>query len=45
MMKAKKAPIEKIDFKTLNIGVSKVEVIESMEPPKRKGGVMVKDVD
>lgn len=45
MMKAKKQPIEKIDFKTLNIPKTNLEVLETFEPAKRKGGVLVKDVD
>lgn len=45
MMKAKKAPIEQIELSKLNIGESKVKIIEASEPPKKKGGIMVKDVD
>ena len=45
MMKAKKAPIEEVDMSSLNIGSSKVNVLEVNEPAKKKGGVMVKDVD
>ena len=45
MMKAKKQPIEKVDFKTLNIPKSKLEILETIEPTKRKGGILVKDVD
>ena len=45
MMKAKKQPIEKVDFKTLNIPKSKLEILETIEPTKRQGGIMVKDVD
>lgn len=46
IMKAKKVPIEKIEFKDLDLGkVSPVEVLEVTEPEKRKGGVLVKSVD
>lgn len=45
MMKAKKAPIEEVDFNSLNIGSSKVKIIETTEPPKKKAGVMVNDID
>jgi electron transfer flavoprotein beta subunit len=45
MMKAKKATIEEVEFDSLNIAPSKVKIIETTEPPKKKGGVMVKDVD
>ena len=45
MMKAKKAPIEEVEMSSLNIGSSKVKVLEVNEPAKKKGGVMVKDVD
>lgn len=45
MMKAKKAPIEEVDLNSLNIGSTKVKVLSASEPPKKKGGVKVKDVD
>lgn len=45
MMKAKKATIEKVDFQTLKIPKTKLEILEVQEPSKRKGGVIVKDVD
>ena len=45
MMKAKKAPIEEVEFESLKIGNSKVKIVEASEPPKKKGGSMVKDVD
>lgn len=45
MMKAKKAPIEEVDLNSLNIVGSKVKVVSASEPPKKKGGVMVADVD
>ena len=45
MMKAKKAPIEEVDLNSLNLGASKVKVVSASEPPKKKGGVMVGDVD
>jgi electron transfer flavoprotein beta subunit len=45
MMKAKKAPIEEVDLSSLNLGASKVKVVEATEPAKKKGGVKVKDVD
>lgn len=45
MMKAKKAPIEEVDYNSLNLGASKVKVLESIEPAKKKGGVKVKDID
>ena len=45
MMKAKKVPIEEVEFSSLGIEKSKVEVVETTEPPKKSGGIMVKDVD
>ena len=45
MMKAKKAAIEEIELDSLNIEASKVQIVSSAEPAKKKGGVMVKDVD
>lgn len=45
MMKAKKVAIEEVDFSSLGIEKSKVEIVETSEPPKKSGGVMVKDVD
>jgi len=45
-MKAKKKPIETIDFETLGIDTKTgLEVIHTEEPIKRGGGVMVADVD
>ena len=46
MMKAKKMPIEEVDFKTLNIPTDTNLTYKTLnEPPKRKGGSFVKDVD
>ena len=45
MMKAKKAPIEEVDLGSLNLESSKVKIVSASEPPKKKGGVMVADVD
>lgn len=45
MMKAKKVKIEEVDLAELKVGDSKLKVIESSEPPKKKGGVKVADVD
>jgi electron transfer flavoprotein beta subunit len=45
MMKAKKAVIEEVEFDSLKIDPSKVSIVETYEPPKKKGGVKVKDVD
>lgn len=45
-MKAKKMPIEEVDFKTLNIATDTNITYKTVsEPAKRKGGVFVKDVD
>lgn len=45
MMKAKKAAIEEIELESLGISASKVHILSTAEPTKKKGGVMVKDVD
>jgi electron transfer flavoprotein beta subunit len=45
MMKAKKAKIEEVEYDSLGIAESKVKVVSTSEPSKKKGGVMVKDVD
>ena len=45
MMKAKKANIEEVELDSLNIAQSKVQILSTSEPLKKKGGVMVKDVD
>lgn len=45
MMKAKKANIEEVELNSLGIQQSKVEVLETYEPPKKKGGIKVKDID
>lgn len=45
MMKAKKATIEEVELDSLKIEPSKVSIIETYEPVKKKGGVKVKDVD
>ena len=45
MMKAKKANIEEFELSSLGLQSSRVEIIETYEPPKKKGGVKVKDVD
>lgn len=45
MMKAKKAPIEQVELASLNLGNSKVKILETTEPVKKKGGIKVKDVD
>ncbi len=45
MMKAKKANIDEFELSSLGLQPSKVEIIETYEPPKKKGGVKVKDVD
>jgi electron transfer flavoprotein beta subunit len=45
MMKAKKANIEEVELSSLGLQPSKVEIVETYEPAKKKGGVKVKDVD
>lgn len=46
MMKAKKMPIEEVDFKSLSISTDTNLVYKTIsDPAKRKGGVFVKDVD
>lgn len=45
MMQAKKKPIEEVDLASLGLSPSKVEILETFEPPKKQGGVKVKDVD
>ena len=45
MMKAKKANIEEVELSSLNLQPSKVQIIETYEPAKKKGGVMVKSID
>ena len=45
MMKAKKTKIEEADLADLQVGESKVKILEASEPPKKKGGAKVADVD
>ena len=45
MMKAKKANIEEVELESLNIESPKVKIESTSQPQKKKGGVMVKDVD
>jgi len=45
MMKAKKANIEEVELNSLGIQPSRVEILETYEPAKKKGGIKVKDVD
>ena len=45
MMKAKKVKIEEAELKDLKVGESKVKVMGASEPPKKKGGAMVADVN
>ena len=45
MMKAKKANIEEFELSSLGIQPSNVQIIETYEPAKKKGGVRVKDID
>ena len=45
MMKAKKANIEEVELSSLGLQGSKVEIVETYEPAKKKGGVRVKDID
>jgi electron transfer flavoprotein beta subunit len=45
IMKAKKKPLDKLTPAELGVDVSpRLQVLKVSEPPKRKGGVMVKDV-
>ena len=45
IMKAKKKPIEKIVVKDLGVDVSnRIQQLKVEEPPKRKGGIKVKNV-
>ena len=45
IMKAKKKPIEKIVVKDLGVDVSnRIQQLKVVEPPKRKGGIKVKNV-
>lgn len=34
-----------MELSSLNLGASKVKILEASEPAKKKGGVVVKDVD
>ena len=44
-MKAKKKPLESIEIESLGIDTdAKIKILKVVEPPKRKAGVMVKDV-
>ncbi len=45
MMKAKKANIEEVEMSSLGLQGSKVEIVQTYEPAKKKGGVRVKDID
>ena len=45
MMKAKKATIEEIELDSLKLEPSKVSIVETVEPAKKKGGIKVKDID
>ncbi len=46
LMKAKKKPLEVIDFKSLGVDLTpKVQVLSVEEPPVRKGGIKVASVD
>jgi electron transfer flavoprotein beta subunit len=45
IMKAKKKPLESIEIESLGIDTdAKIKILKVVEPPKRKAGVMVKDV-
>lgn len=45
-MKAKKAPVEKMDLKDFDLsGIQAIDILQVTEPAKRKGGVMVSSVD
>ena len=44
-MKAKKKPLEQINFSDLGVDIkSKIEQIKVEDPPKRKGGIKVSSV-
>ena len=46
IMKAKKKPLDIIDIENLDIDTSpKIQTIKVVEPPKRKAGIMVNDVN
>jgi electron transfer flavoprotein beta subunit len=46
IMKAKKKPMETIDAATLDVDLApRITVVEVNEPPARKGGIVVDDVD
>ena len=45
MMKAKKVKIEEADLADLKVGQSKVKILQASEPPKKKGGAKVADVN
>ena len=46
IMKAKKRPLEEIQFSTFNIDTSKgISIVNHEEPTKRQGGVKVESVD
>lgn len=45
-MKAKKKPISQVTPEQLGVKISRdLEIVEVIEPPKRKAGVMVASVD
>ena len=45
-MKAKKKPITKLSLEDLQVQVSEdLEILEVVEPPKRKAGVVLSSVD
>ena len=45
IMKAKKKPLESIEIDSLDVDTeAKIKVLKVVEPPKRKAGIMVKDV-
>ena len=46
IMKAKKKPITKLSLEDLQVQVSEdLEILEVVEPPKRKAGVVLSSVD
>jgi electron transfer flavoprotein beta subunit len=46
IMKSKQKPIEKIDISELGIDLKpRLSVIEVNDPPERKAGIMVKDLE
>ena len=46
IMKAKKKPITKLSLEDLQVQVSEdLEILEVVEPPKRKAGVLLSSVD